>query len=54
MGTMDILKGVWTALRNPKAHSNDEVESMTYEECLRRLMIASHLMYKIDNAVIIK
>ena len=37
-----------SALRNPKAHSNDEV--LTAEEALRRLMFASMLMYKLDEA----
>lgn len=39
---------VMSALRNPKAHSNDEV--LTAEEALRRLMFASMLMYKLDEA----
>ena len=38
-----------SALRNPKAHSNDVVISK--EEAMRRLMYASMLMYKIDEGV---
>ena len=38
-----------SALRNPKAHTNTIV--VTKEECMRRLMFASMLMYKIDEAV---
>ncbi|MDE6617612.1 MAG: TIGR02391 family protein [Clostridiales bacterium] len=48
-GTRFMLAGAMAALRNPKAHSNNVV--ITQEECLRRLMFASMLMYKIDEAV---
>ncbi len=48
-GTRFMLAGAMAALRNPKAHSNSAV--ITQEECLRRLMFASMLMYKIDEAV---
>jgi hypothetical protein len=40
-----------SALRNPKSHSNDERATVTKEEAMRRLMFASLLMYKIDDAV---
>ena len=43
-----MTAGAMSALRNPKAHSNDEV--LTAEEALRRLMFASMLMYKLDEA----
>ena len=43
-----MTAGAMSALRNPKAHSNDEV--LTSEEAMRRLMFASMLMYKLDEA----
>lgn len=43
-----MTAGAMSALRNPKAHSNDEV--LTKEESLRRLMFASMLMFKLDEA----
>lgn len=49
-GTRFMLAGAISALRNPKAHSNDE--ELSPEEAMRRLMFASMLMYKIDGAVI--
>lgn len=45
-----MMAGAMSALRNPKAHSNDEV--LTAEEAMRRLMFASMLMYKLDEAEI--
>ena len=48
-GTRFMLAGAMSALRNPKAHTNTIV--VTKEECMRRLMFASMLMYKIDEAV---
>lgn len=48
-GTRFMLVGAMSALRNPKAHSNTVV--ITQEECVRRLMFASMLMYKIDEVV---
>lgn len=48
-GTRFMLAGAMAALRNPKAHTNSAV--ITKEECVRRLMFASMLMYKIDDAV---
>ena len=44
-----MLAGAMSALRNPKAHANIEVEK---GDAMRRLMFASMLMYKIDEAVI--
>ena len=49
LGYMEMLAGAMSALRNPKAHSNDVVISK--EEAMRRLMYASMLMYKIDEGV---
>ncbi len=49
LGYMQMLAGAMSALRNPKAHSNDVVISR--EEAMRRLMYASMLMYKIDEGV---
>lgn len=42
-----MLGGAMSALRNPKAHSNEE--KLSPEEAMRRLMFASMLMYKIDE-----
>ncbi|MDE6785123.1 MAG: TIGR02391 family protein, partial [Ruminococcus sp.] len=50
-GTRFMLSGAMSALRNPKSHSNDERATVTKEEAMRRLMLASLLMYKIDDAV---
>ena len=46
---MEMLAGAMSALRNPKAHSNDIV--LSKEEAMRRLMYASMLMYKIDEGI---
>ena len=43
-----LATGAMLALRNPKAHSNSE--SLSAEEAMRRLMFASMLMYKLDEA----
>jgi uncharacterized protein (TIGR02391 family) len=47
-GYMDMFAGAMTGIRNPKAHEN-----MTITECqaVQRLMFASLLMTKIDEAV---
>ena len=42
-----LLSGAMSALRNPKAHSNNVV--ITAEESARRIMFASMLMYKLDD-----
>ncbi len=42
-GYMEILAGVMTGIRNPKAHDN---ESITKEDALRKLVMISLLMYK--------
>jgi len=47
-GFMFMLQGAMSALRNPKAHANITI---TAEDSMRRLMYASMLMYKIDEAV---
>jgi uncharacterized protein (TIGR02391 family) len=48
LGYMNMLSGAMSALRNPKAHANITI---TAEDAMRRLMFASMLMYKIDEAV---
>lgn len=48
-GYMQMLAGAMSALRNPKAHSNNEI--ITADEAYRRLATASMLMYAIDDAV---
>ncbi len=48
-GYMEIYAGVMTGIRNPKAHDN---EMITKEDALRKLMMISLLMYKIDGRVI--
>ena len=47
-GLMLMLQGAMSALRNPKAHSNI---SLSKYDAMRRIMYASMLMYKIDEAV---
>ena len=47
-GLMFMLQGAISALRNPKAHSNITISR---EDSFRRIMFASMLMYKIDEAV---
>lgn len=49
-GYMQMLAGAMSALRNPKAHSNNE--KLSAEESYRRLATASMLMYAIDEAVV--
>lgn len=44
-----MLAGAMAALRNPKAHKN---EPISREDAMRRILFASMLMYKIDDAVI--
>lgn len=48
-GYMDIFAGVMTGIRNPKAHDN---EIITKEDALRKLIMISLLMFKIDSRVI--
>lgn len=45
-GYMSIFAGVMTGIRNPKAHDN---ETITKEDALRKLIMISLLMYKIDS-----
>lgn len=47
-GYMEMLAGAMSALRNPKSHANIPI---TAEDAMRRLMFASMLMYKIEEAV---
>ena len=44
-----MMVGAISALRNPKSHSNKE--QISKNEAVRRLMFASMLMYKVDEAV---
>lgn len=46
-GTRFLLAGAMSALRNPKAHANI---TLTAEDAMRRIVFASMLMYKIDEA----
>ncbi|MCI8405313.1 MAG: TIGR02391 family protein [Clostridia bacterium] len=48
-GFMFMLQGTMSALRNPKAHANITI---TQDDAIRRIMFASMLMYKIDEAVV--
>lgn len=47
-GLMLMLQGSMSALRNPKAHANIII---TAADAMRRIIFASMLMYKIDEAV---
>lgn len=47
-GLMFMLQGAMAALRNPKAHKNIKI---TKDDAARRIMFASMLMYRIDDAV---
>ena len=47
-GTCFMLAGAMAALRNPKAHANISLER---NDAMRRIMVASLLMYKIDDAI---
>lgn len=44
---MQFFSGVMTGIRNPKAHDN---ETITRDDALRKLIMLSILMYKIDNS----
>lgn len=48
-GYMDIYAGVMTGIRNPKAHENDNI---TKDDALRKLVLISLLMFKIDGRII--
>lgn len=47
-GYMHMLAGALSALRNPRVHANI---SISVEDAMRKIMLASMLMYKIDDAV---
>ena len=47
-GYMDIFAGVMSCIRNPSAHENMETSE---DDAIRKLMLASLLMYKIDEAL---
>ncbi|MDE7430700.1 MAG: TIGR02391 family protein, partial [Lachnospiraceae bacterium] len=48
-GIMELFKGANAAFRNTSTHTNKL--ALSKEEAIRRLMVASLLMYKIDEAV---
>lgn len=48
-GYMDIFAGAMTGIRNPKAHEN---QNITKDAAIKRLIFASLLMDKIDEALI--
>ena len=43
-----IFAGAITGIRNPSAHENTKIYR---DDAIRKLMFASHLMYKVDDAV---
>ena len=47
-GYMEIFAGVMIGIRNPNAHAN---QSISREDTVRILHLASLLMYKIDQAI---
>ena len=47
-GFMQMLAGAMSALRNPKGHENI---TLSADDAMRRIMFASMLMFKIDEAV---
>ena len=47
-GFMMMISGAFSAIRNPKAHSNFQISE---EDAVRKLMLASMFMYKIDDGV---
>lgn len=49
-GVHFMMAGAISALRNPKSHSNKV--HISKDEATRRLMFASMLMYKIDEAIV--
>ena len=49
LGYMDIFAGSMTGIRNPRAHESDWYDSA--EEALELLVIANHLVRKIERAV---
>ena len=48
-GYMEISAGVMSGIRNPKAHSN---ETIAKEDALRKLVLISMLMFKIDERIV--
>ncbi len=48
-GTRFMFAGAMAALRNPKSHENISLER---DECMRRLIYASMLMFKIDELIV--
>ena len=50
-GYMDIFAGVMSGIRNPKAHEN---ENISIDDALRILIFLSHLMFIIDQRIIME
>ena len=48
-GYMEIFAGVMTGIRNPKAHDNNDINQ---EDALRKLILISLLMFKIDGRLV--
>lgn len=48
-GYMEIFAGLMTGIRNPKAHEN---ETISKEDALRKLIMISMLMFKIDSRIV--
>lgn len=47
-GYMHMFAGAMQGMRNPKAHENDIIDKA---DALRKLAVASMLMYKLDTVV---
>ena len=50
-GDMEMVAGVMNGLRNHRAHDN---ESITNEDALRKVIMISLLMFKIDSRIMIE
>lgn len=50
-GYMEMFSGAMIGIRNPKAHNN---QTITQADAVRKLHLASMLMYKLDNEIISK
>jgi|GEM_PF-562719 len=48
-GYTQMLAGAMQAIRNPNAHANLQIDE---DDAMRKLMFASDLMYKIDEAIL--
>lgn len=50
LGYMNMFAGAINAIRNPKVHENMTISK---DDAIRKLYLASMLMYKLDNAIIV-